>query len=92
MIPSSQVAARYHGDQARWSGAAVNGGRGHLVGHAARFRFHDLRHYLASLLIASGADIKMPTRSQRLGWSASYQAYTSKYSANYLLGVRIPWL
>ena len=24
----------------------------------AGFRFHDLRHYLASLLIASGADVK----------------------------------
>ncbi|WP_373281502.1 tyrosine-type recombinase/integrase [Microtetraspora fusca] len=25
----------------------------------AGFRFHDLRHYLASLLIASGADVKI---------------------------------
>jgi len=25
---------------------------------AAGFRYHDLRHYLASLLIADGADVK----------------------------------
>jgi hypothetical protein len=29
-----------------------------IDGLPARFSFHDLRHYLASLLIASGADIK----------------------------------
>lgn len=28
-------------------------------GLPAGFRFHDLRHYLASLLIASGADVKV---------------------------------
>jgi integrase len=30
-----------------------------VPGLPAAFRFHDLRHYLASLLIASGADVKV---------------------------------
>jgi integrase len=29
------------------------------------FRFHDLRHYFASLLIASGADVKVVQRRLR---------------------------
>jgi integrase len=29
-----------------------------VQGLPAGFRYHDLRHYLASLLIASGADVK----------------------------------
>jgi integrase len=33
--------------------------RGKIEGLPVAFSFHDLRHYLASLLIASGADIKM---------------------------------
>ncbi len=37
---------------------AVRGVRNEL-GLPAAFRFHDLRHYLASLLIASGADVKV---------------------------------
>jgi integrase len=38
---------------------APTSGRGPEVdGLPAGFTFHDLRHYLASLLIASGADIK----------------------------------
>jgi integrase len=32
--------------------------REHIGGLPDGFSFHDLRHYLASLLIASGADIK----------------------------------
>jgi integrase len=32
--------------------------RGTIEGLPDTFTFHDLRHYLASLLIASGADIK----------------------------------
>lgn len=37
---------------------AVRGARG-TAKLPADFRFHDLRHYLASLLIASGADVKV---------------------------------
>jgi Phage integrase family len=32
--------------------------RAKVSGLLAGFRYHDLRHYLASLLIASGADVK----------------------------------
>jgi integrase len=32
--------------------------RGQVDGLPARLRFHDLRHYFASLLIASGLDVK----------------------------------
>jgi integrase len=38
---------------------AVRTARARVVGLPAGFRFHDLRHYLASLLIASGADVKV---------------------------------
>lgn len=38
---------------------AVRSTRQRVDGLPAEFRFHDLRHYLASLLIASGADVKV---------------------------------
>jgi integrase len=38
---------------------AVRSARAKVDGLPVGFRFHDLRHYLASLLIASGADVKM---------------------------------
>jgi integrase len=37
---------------------AVAGARERVDAQPERFSFHDLRHYFASLLIASGADIK----------------------------------
>jgi len=37
---------------------AVRAGRTKVPGLPEKFCFDDLRHYLASLLIASGADIK----------------------------------
>ena len=37
---------------------AIRDARGKVPGLPPGFRYHDLRHYLASLLIASGADVK----------------------------------
>jgi integrase len=37
---------------------AIRTARGKVDGLPAGFRYHDLRHYLASLLIAKGADVK----------------------------------
>ena len=39
--------------------------RGSVEGLPAGFRFHDLRHYFASLLIGSGADVKVVQRRLR---------------------------
>ena len=38
---------------------AIRTARGKVDGLPAGFRYHDLRHYFASLLIASGADVKI---------------------------------
>lgn len=44
---------------------AVRAVRGQVDGLPAGFRFHDLRHYLASLLIASGLDVKVVQKRLR---------------------------
>lgn len=46
---------------------AVRRARAQVEGLQAEFRFHDLRHYFASLLIASGADVKVVQRRLRHG-------------------------
>lgn len=38
---------------------AMRAARAKVPGLSPDFRYHDLRHYLASLLIASGADVKV---------------------------------
>ncbi len=40
-------------------GKVIRRARSHVEGLPAGFRFQDLRHYYASLLIASGADVKI---------------------------------
>lgn len=48
------------GQASPWSiDRAIRSTRTKVPGLPAAFRFHDLRHYLASLLIASGADVKV---------------------------------
>ena len=44
---------------------AVRSSRKRVEGLPAGFRFHDLRHYFASLLIASGADVKVVQKRMR---------------------------
>ena len=44
---------------------AVRSARRRVEGLPQGFRFHDLRHYFASLLIASGADVKVVQRRLR---------------------------
>lgn len=48
------------GQSAPWAlERAIRSARRQVEGLSDDFRFHDLRHYLASLLIASGADVKV---------------------------------
>ena len=48
------------GQASPWSiDRAMRAARRKVPGLPAEFRFHDLRHYLASLLIADGADVKV---------------------------------
>lgn len=46
---------------------AIKGARAKVPGLPAGFRFHDLRHYLASFLINSGADVKKVQARMRHG-------------------------
>ena len=59
--PGETVVTDGHGGQAApWAlERAIRSARGKVKGMPGDFRFHDLRHYLASLLIASGADVKV---------------------------------
>jgi integrase len=43
------------------------GGKADALGLPAGFRYHDLRHYFASLLIANGADVKIVQARLRHG-------------------------
>jgi integrase len=54
------VTDSYGGPAAPWTiDRAIRAARVKIDGMPERFRFHDLRHYYASTLIASGADIKV---------------------------------
>jgi integrase len=44
---------------------AIRTARAKVDGLPAGFRYHDLRHYFASLLIASGADVKVVQKRLR---------------------------
>ena len=46
---------------------AVRAARPRVAGLPEDFRFHDLRHYLASLLIASGLDVTVVQHRLRHG-------------------------
>ena len=46
---------------------AIRTARPKIEGLPAGFRFHDLRHYLASLLIGSGLDVKVVQHRLRHG-------------------------
>jgi integrase len=46
-------------------GREIRRARTHVAGLPAGFRFHDLRHYYASLLISSGADVKIVQHRMR---------------------------
>ena len=59
--PGETVLADEHGDQVGpWKlERAIRSARKRVPGLPAGFRYHDLRHYLASFLIAHGADVKV---------------------------------
>lgn len=55
---------------------AIRAARSEIEGLPPRFTFHDLRHYLASLLIASGADIKtIQARLRRASATTTLNVY-----------------
>ena len=55
---------------------AIRDARATVDGLPERFSFHDLRHYLASLLIASGADIKtVQARMRRASATTTLDTY-----------------
>ncbi len=74
----SAAVARWGGDHVVTDGAsrqtstwaierAIRSARPKVAGLPGQFRFHDLRHYLASLLIGSGLDVKVVQHRLRHG-------------------------
>ncbi len=56
--------------------AAIRTARGTVPGLPDGFRYHDLWHYLASLLIASGADVKVvPARLRHASTKTTLDCY-----------------
>lgn len=62
---------------APWTiGRAVRAAKGEVDGIPAAFTFHDLRHYYASMLIASGLDVKtVQTRLRHASASTTLNVY-----------------
>ncbi|MEV6036991.1 tyrosine-type recombinase/integrase [Nonomuraea sp. NPDC052116] len=69
---------------ARWAALklerAMRKARGKVQDLPTGFRFHDLRHYLASLLIASGADVKVVQARKPRDEQAARRAATGQTS------------
>lgn len=66
------------GQASPWSvERAMRSARKNVPGLPEGFRFHDLRHYLASLLIASGADVKVvQTRMRHASAKTTLDTYS----------------
>jgi len=69
-------AARTSGGQLRWCSSAPCVARAKVPGLPPDFRYHDLRHYPAGLLIASGADVKvLPARLRHASAKTTLDTY-----------------
>ena len=66
---------------------AVRRARATVDGLPDGFRFHDLRHFLASLLIAAGADVKVvQTRLRHASATTTLNTYAHMWSKRSSLG------